>query len=116
MSAGLQNGGDVADLMNKTSLSDRSGFASPRANSEKSFRQGDCNGANAAGANRSHSGSISRLTGNYTTHDFENSSHITSFEAKPGYKQWVAQAGTLVADLLTCAGADHIVCDAPLSP
>ncbi|PUU76624.1 phosphoribosyltransferase-like protein [Tuber borchii] len=26
-----------------------------------------------------------------------------------GYKQWVAQAGTLVADLLTCAGADHII-------
>lgn len=26
-----------------------------------------------------------------------------------GYKQWVAQAGTLVADLLICAGADHII-------
>lgn len=26
-----------------------------------------------------------------------------------GYKQWVAQAGTLVADLLTCAGADHVI-------
>lgn len=26
-----------------------------------------------------------------------------------GYKQWVAQAGTLIADLLTCAGADHII-------
>ena len=31
------------------------------------------------------------------------------FQPQPGYKQWVAQAGTLVADLLTCAGADHIV-------
>lgn len=31
------------------------------------------------------------------------------FQASPGYKQWVAQAGTLVADLLTCAGADHII-------
>lgn len=29
--------------------------------------------------------------------------------ANTGYKQWVAQAGTLVADLLTCAGADHII-------
>ncbi|EYE90224.1 ribose phosphate diphosphokinase subunit PRS5 [Aspergillus ruber CBS 135680] len=28
---------------------------------------------------------------------------------RPGYRQWVAQAGTLVADLLTCAGADHII-------
>lgn len=25
------------------------------------------------------------------------------------YKQWLAQSGTLVANLLTCAGADHIV-------
>ena len=31
------------------------------------------------------------------------------FVPRPGYKQWVAQAGTLVADLLTCAGADHII-------
>lgn len=31
------------------------------------------------------------------------------FTPQPGYKQWVAQAGTLVADLLTCAGADHII-------
>ena len=32
-----------------------------------------------------------------------------SFQPRPGYRQWVAQAGTLVADLLTCAGADHII-------
>jgi ribose-phosphate pyrophosphokinase len=31
------------------------------------------------------------------------------FQPRPGYRQWVAQAGTLVADLLTCAGADHII-------
>ncbi|KAF2149329.1 ribose-phosphate pyrophosphokinase II [Myriangium duriaei CBS 260.36] len=31
------------------------------------------------------------------------------FEPQRGYKQWVAQAGTLVADLLTSAGADHII-------
>lgn len=45
----------------------------------------------------------------FTTHDYENPSSITAFQPKPGYKQWVAQAGTLVADLLTCAGADHII-------
>ena len=38
-----------------------------------------------------------------------SSSHGTTFHPRPGYKQWVAQAGTLVADLLTCAGADHII-------
>ncbi|KAL9622390.1 MAG: hypothetical protein Q9160_003233 [Pyrenula sp. 1 TL-2023] len=31
------------------------------------------------------------------------------FAPRPGYKEWVAQAGTLIADLLTCAGADHII-------
>lgn len=32
-----------------------------------------------------------------------------SFRPHSGYKQWVAQAGTLIADLLTCAGADHVI-------
>ncbi len=50
------------------------------------------------------------------THDFEQSptkqkpQNIQDpFKPRPGYKQWVAQAGTLVADLLTCAGADHVI-------
>ena len=30
-------------------------------------------------------------------------------ESNTGYKQWVAQAGNLIASLLTCAGADHII-------
>ena len=33
----------------------------------------------------------------------------SSFTPKPGYKQWIAQAGKLVADLITCAGADHVI-------
>ncbi|KAH6604884.1 ribose-phosphate pyrophosphokinase [Trichoderma cornu-damae] len=45
----------------------------------------------------------------FTTHDYENQTNVNAFRPKPGYKQWVAQAGTLVADLLTCAGADHII-------
>lgn len=32
-----------------------------------------------------------------------------SLETNTGYKEWVAQAGTLIASLLTCAGADHII-------
>jgi ribose-phosphate pyrophosphokinase len=31
------------------------------------------------------------------------------FEPQPGYREWVAQSGKLVADLLTCAGADHVI-------
>lgn len=37
------------------------------------------------------------------------SARAPSFVAQKGYKQWVAQAGTLVADLLTCAGTDHVI-------
>ncbi|KAI0903995.1 phosphoribosyl pyrophosphokinase [Ustulina deusta] len=48
-------------------------------------------------------------TQSFTTHDLQNPSLVSTFQAKPGYKRWVAQAGTLVADLLTCAGADHVV-------
>lgn len=33
----------------------------------------------------------------------------TNKEHNTGYKQWVAQSGTLVANLLTTAGADHII-------
>jgi len=46
---------------------------------------------------------------NASTVSTSNSSKINAFQPRPGYKQWVAQAGTLVADLLTCAGADHII-------
>jgi ribose-phosphate pyrophosphokinase len=31
------------------------------------------------------------------------------FQPQRGYRQWVAQAGTLIADLLTCAGTDHVI-------
>lgn len=38
-----------------------------------------------------------------------NVAKVADFEPRPGYRQWVAQAGTLIADLLTSAGADHII-------
>ncbi|KAL8935642.1 MAG: hypothetical protein Q9216_005323 [Gyalolechia sp. 2 TL-2023] len=50
---------------------------------------------------------------NGTTHNDDAASTTSSkdsqFQPRPGYKQWVAQAGTLIADLLTCAGADHVI-------
>lgn len=60
-------------------------------------------------ANHSHSSSITSQPGPFTKHDYENINSVTAakLEAKPGYKRWVAQAGTLIADLLTCAGADQ---------
>jgi len=39
----------------------------------------------------------------------KNTTKPPPFQPYPGYRQWVAQAGTLIADLLTCAGADHVI-------
>ena len=36
-------------------------------------------------------------------------SQLPVFEPRRGYRPWVAQAGTLIANLLTCAGADHVM-------
>ena len=56
-----------------------------------------------------HSDTIDSTKTDSTATDKENDRKKGVFQPQPGYKQWVAQAGTLVADLLTCAGADHIV-------
>lgn len=96
-SLGLDNGIDITKMLTKASMAN--GNSPPRPNGEHSTDL--VNG-------RNHNGSISSNAGVYTSHDYENPQAINAFRAKPGYKQWVAQAGTLVADLLTCAGADHV--------
>ncbi|RYP56770.1 hypothetical protein DL769_009864 [Monosporascus sp. CRB-8-3] len=93
---------DLAKVLSKTSLAN--GSAAPRTNGESYF----ANGETSAGHVHQNSGSSN--AGNFTTHDYENpTSLVSTFQAQPGYKRWVAQAGTLVADLVTCAGADHVV-------
>lgn len=69
---------------------------------------------NRSRAASSASQNSSQING-VASHDYvimENGAQLTStdsFKPRPGYRQWVAQAGTLVADLLTCAGADHVI-------
>jgi ribose-phosphate pyrophosphokinase len=104
-SAGLESKTDMSGLMSKVSLSDhQAGNMSP-------VKKPVPNGVPARLGNGSSNGTGpgSPLARTYTTHNYENPGLVSTFQAKPGYKQWVAQAGTLVADLLTCAGADHIV-------
>ena len=62
-------------------------------------------------ASRQRGASTASMTnGNHANGDEATSATSkNSFKPRPGYKTWVAQAGTLVADLLTCAGADHII-------
>lgn len=59
-----------------------------------------CNGSSSIIANGS---------GQHDENSNATSSKDAQFQPRPGYKVWVAQAGTLVADLLTCAGADHVI-------
>ncbi|RKU42215.1 ribose-phosphate pyrophosphokinase [Coniochaeta pulveracea] len=71
-------------------------------------------GPTSAPAGHSKAGSVSSQTGSTTVdRDYRSSMSMGSdfggLQAKKGYKQWVAQAGNLIADLLTCAGADHVV-------
>lgn len=51
----------------------------------------------------------SQYDGETTSSEQNHAAAPPAFTPQRGYKQWVAQAGTLVADLLTCAGADHII-------
>jgi ribose-phosphate pyrophosphokinase len=52
---------------------------------------------------------VNGITHEDTASVSSRSSQVNPFHPRPGYKQWVARAGTLVADLLICAGADHII-------
>jgi ribose-phosphate pyrophosphokinase len=103
-SQGLNNG-NIDSLQRKLG---KASLEESRANGTALPRRQDT-GDSSNGSAREEKG---LQTPHFTTHDYENPSIINSaafFQPKPGYKQWVAQAGTLVADLLTCAGADHII-------
>ncbi|TWU79014.1 ribose-phosphate pyrophosphokinase [Metarhizium rileyi] len=103
-SHGLNNGTfNLADKFQKTTIAEANGtdYFPKRSDTLSSV------GSNGRGHTAENS--ISSQP-SFTTHDYENPNSVAAtFQAKPGYKQWVAQAGTLVADLLTCAGADHII-------
>ncbi|KAF5666011.1 ribose-phosphate pyrophosphokinase [Fusarium bulbicola] len=112
-SAGLPNGvNNLTEKLSKTALANEAAangangtngvFSTPRRSDTISSSTSDARGHHAENSTSSQRKA-------YTTHDYENQSNVSAFQPKPGYKQWIAQAGTLVADLLTCAGADHII-------
>lgn len=110
---GLANGGGMDGLqkkLGKASLEQQNGYTNgitPPRRSDTVESLPPLNGRGRGNSSSSSSGP------SFTTHDYENQAMLkdarTMFQPKPGYKHWVAQAGTLVADLLTCAGADHII-------
>lgn len=50
-----------------------------------------------------------KLESEHHGHANPHVSRTPVFEPQRGYRQWVAQAGTLVANLLTTAGTDHVI-------
>lgn len=108
-SAGVKGGDLRKKLMDMHLANGDKDFKRPRGTtiesvtSEKSeyFDEGAANGLSPVVTNGSVDGDATKKN----THT-DKPPH---FEPQRGYKQWVAQAGTLVADLLTCAGADHII-------
>jgi ribose-phosphate pyrophosphokinase len=114
-SLGLPNGMDgLQKKLGMTSIEQQNG----RSNGITPPRRSDTldsSQSTSSGPGRDNATVAQGTTGPFfTTHDYNNPTFLSKegqsvFQAQPGYKQWVAQAGTLVADLLTCAGADHII-------
>ncbi|KAF2963196.1 hypothetical protein GQX73_g10377 [Xylaria multiplex] len=100
---------DLSRVMSRTSLVNGNGYGpvngTSRSNGESSTSSDPLQNPTSA----PRPGLTTMHTQSFTTHDMQNPALVSTFQAKPGYKRWVAQAGTLVADLLTCAGADHVV-------
>lgn len=101
-SAGTSNGVDVLEKnLGKTHIDDANGIKTPQRSNTI-----DSNKSDLSVRRRN----ISWSSGQFSFPTEEESNVVsTSFHARPGYNKWVAQAGTLVADLLTTAGADHVI-------
>lgn len=107
-SAGLSNGSqnlqkELGRLsMNEPQTPRRSNTVDSARSDRSSEANGVANGSPATPAPATSNG-VNGVNG------VVKASHPPPFQPQPGYKQWVAQAGTLIADLLTCAGADHVI-------
>ena len=96
---------------NSDGIDRRETFDSNRSEkSEKSERSEKSNSSDPIARRSDPNGVITNgIVLEETSASASDVSKTINFQPQRGYKQWVAQAGTLVADLLTCAGADHII-------
>jgi len=119
-SAGLPNGVDnLHKSLVKVQLEDpASNSNSPQTARFSHYTNGTPKRSDTMDSSKSETSGRQRNTSTSSTNNgtaqddnasVASSSSKSTFQPRPGYKQWVAQAGTLVADLLTCAGADHII-------
>jgi ribose-phosphate pyrophosphokinase len=114
-SAGLANGAhSLNHQLGRLKNDDRNGTSSPSSpvkpssHPEGHHQPRRSETMDSSKSDRSDkSGAVNGVNGVNGTH--HKITKPPSFAPQPGYKQWVAQAGTLIADLLTCAGADHVI-------
>jgi len=118
--AGLSNGIEAVNRgLSKVQLDDSNTISNGMHNARFANyghatpkRSNTMNSTNSELSPRHHNESGSMTNSVSHEENGHHSSHhvnTTSFQPRPGYKQWVAQSGTLVADLITCAGADHVI-------
>ncbi|EMD70078.1 hypothetical protein GGP41_000227 [Bipolaris sorokiniana] len=119
-SAGLANGSaSLHHQLSKIKLDERNGITSNPSSPVKTngIKRTDTldstKGDKAAYFGTDHAtNGVNGTNGTQTPGALARQTTITkppAFEPQVGYRQWVAQAGTLIADLLTCAGADHVI-------
>ncbi|KAI1629748.1 ribose-phosphate pyrophosphokinase [Exophiala viscosa] len=103
---GLTNGHTLSRMTSKSQLDEVENSPTNQARFSQ-YRE-----PNTQSPNKKRRDSAASLTNGVVTNDFASAPKqdpTETFKPRPGYRQWVAQAGTLVADLLTCAGADHVI-------
>lgn len=113
-SQGLTNGHTLSRATSKSQLDEVENSPTNQARFSH-YRESNTLSANkpeSSSSPRKRGDSATSLTNGVITNDFAPPPKLDpqeTFKPRPGYRQWVAQAGTLVADLLTCAGADHVI-------
>lgn len=105
-SAGLTNGvQNLHHQLGRLKTDDRNGASSPSSPDMPPPRRSDT----LDSAKSDKSAESAKANGINGIVKPAPASKLPAFQPQPGYKQWVAQAGTLIADLLTSAGADHVI-------
>lgn len=114
-SSNLTNGHPLHKAMSMTHLDEVDSGTSPHQARFDHYKDGSSHAKSKSdyfpsrrrGDSVASTGSTNGIASNDFAYKHENPQD--TFKPRPGYRQWVAQAGTLVADLVTCAGADHII-------
>jgi ribose-phosphate pyrophosphokinase len=108
-SAGLTNGvQNLHHQLGRLKTDDRNGMSSPNSPS-KTSEMPPPRRSDTTDSTRSDKSAESAKANGAINGIIKPATRLPAFQPQPGYKQWVAQAGTLIADLLTSAGADHVI-------